>query len=240
MPIDDPITAAEDLIASEERLRSPVTEGIASLLSSLSIAPADRVTGYLDSRRAENRDLLLKAIRIELERIRRIIDSLSVEHQKYMETDFVELVADGLRKAENVRAHDRVERLGKVLGTAAELGNAVPPEETEEMMRIVLDLDEYDIRVMVHVAEAYPPLGYIQHGRPDQRRLIPEMTDGGYVLTERAHSSCLKLQSFGLAAPRESSMGKPAFHSLRKGIRLLQFLGLATEEQIQNHDRPEK
>jgi len=59
MNIDDPIKAAEALIQSEDRQRSPVTEHIAEAIAALEIPGAALVSGYLDRRRAENRKIVI-------------------------------------------------------------------------------------------------------------------------------------------------------------------------------------
>lgn len=114
MNIDDPIKAAETLIQSDESQISPVTGAIANLLGWAGMPGADKVAGFLDRRRAENRDLLLGVLRDELQRLKQCLDRISEEHRRFFQTDFAELVADGLRKAENLRDGERIVRIAKI------------------------------------------------------------------------------------------------------------------------------
>ena len=84
MSIDDPIKAAEALIASDERQRSVVTERIADAVATLGLSGADKVAGFLQARRAENRDLLIKVLRDELQRLIHNFDKLSSTHQSFI------------------------------------------------------------------------------------------------------------------------------------------------------------
>jgi hypothetical protein len=256
MAIDDPINAAESLVSSDERQQSPITALLARALSALpmSIIPqadaalstlptlAAVVASHLESRKIANWEFLLTVVKAELHRLGERVDQLADAHRRFLTTDFVDLLEDGFRKAANIRARDRIERLGHILGTAAKLGPSAPPDETEEMMRIILDLEDNDVRVLWHLAEVSPPSGFTREQLPDPEKLLRAITTGGDILDERALSACLKLQSYGLivqGSESSAALSRPRFRMLRKGIRLIQFLGLATEEQIRNLPRAE-
>src|SRR5947209_2578768 len=115
MAIDDPIQAAKDAIASDERQRSPVTEFAQDLVAVAKCipgirpfaAPAELVLRSLNKRNQENRDYLLGVLEEELKRIRSKLEHLTEEQHKFMEHDYTELVLDGLKRAENIRSKDR-------------------------------------------------------------------------------------------------------------------------------------
>src|SRR5262245_38554 len=135
MNIDDPIKAAEALNASDRRQRSPVTAFIAEIAAAVE-SPLGVIATFLNKRRAENIELLVTVLRDNLQRLTEKVGQLSEEQQCFLQTDFVELVADGLRKAEDIRAKDRIVRIAMILGNVAEAGPFIVLDDAEELMRI--------------------------------------------------------------------------------------------------------
>jgi hypothetical protein len=234
MNIDDPIKAAEALIASDERQASPVAEAIANFLSSIGAPGADKVAGFLDKRRAENRDLLLAVVRDEIQRVKVRFEDLSEEHLRFIQTDFVELVTDGLRKAENIRATARIIRIGKILGSVAEIGPAVAMDESEELMRIAMDLSDLDVAVLREIHRVQGRyLKDNQSGRVNREsaneawRDSPPRVNG--VSEGDIQGCCAMLQSFGLVARVERNDFKLGpneipYALLRRGAVFIEFI----------------
>jgi hypothetical protein len=229
MNVDDPIKAAEALIASDERQQSPVTQIVARAFAAVHVPGADKIVGFLEGRRAENRELLISVLRDELVRMNIRFDALSEQHEHFLRTDLVELVADGLQKAEDIRDKERVVWLGTILSTAVAAGPTLPPDETEEMMRIARDLDSRDVLILRHVVEfSQTDIG----SQIRSERLAPNLMSndpaglmglGQTPLTDDAHAACLKLQSFGLVAAQAGST-ETRFRALERGVRFLQYL----------------
>src|SRR5262245_31959729 len=103
---------------------------------------------FLNKRRAENIELLVTVLRDNLQRLTEKVGQLSEEQQCFLQTDFVELVADGLRKAEDIRAKDRIVRIAMILGNVAEAGPFIVLDDAEELMRIAVNLSDLDVAVL--------------------------------------------------------------------------------------------
>jgi hypothetical protein len=91
-----------------------------------------------------------------IERVQEIgveVQSLSVTHKAFIEGDWVELVLDGVTKAQQARARERVKRLGRILAYAYVRGERKPPELTEELLRVAAGLDEDDVAVLAWLCD---------------------------------------------------------------------------------------
>jgi hypothetical protein len=234
MTIDNPIKAAEAMIASDERQTSRVVEVIADTLATLEIPGAGAITAFLEKRRTENRELLIRVLRDELGKLIENFSKLSEEHRRFIQTDFVELVADGLRKAETIRAQERIIRIAKILGSVAETGIAVSLDDAEEFMRIAMVLSDLDVAVLreIHRAQARL-LEDNQAGRVNREsaneawRDSPPQIKG--VVDGDIQSCCATLQSFGLVARidrNESKLGpnEIPYALLRRGAVFIDFI----------------
>ncbi len=110
----------------------------------------------LTKRRAENLEYLVNVLLEEFKKSNKQLEQLSEEHQRFLQTDYVELVADGLRKAENTRAKERIARIAQILFSVAEIGPAISLDEAEELLRIATNLSDLDVAVLreIHRAQA--------------------------------------------------------------------------------------
>jgi hypothetical protein len=209
MAIDDPLGAAEDLIASDERQRSRITELSQDLVAVAKCipgaqafaVPAELVLHRLNQRSRENRDYLLDVLTEELKRIRGKVEHLS-EDRQFIEHDYMELVLDGLKRAESLRSKDRIARIAKILAHSADAGTTKPADETEEMMRVAMDLTDQDVAVLREIDRAQAKiLEWNRDTAPldpvnDAWRDDPPKVEG--MLPAAMVSACEKLQSFGL------------------------------------------
>jgi len=140
-------------------------------------------------------------LRDELRKLSERFDRLSDEHNRFLQRDYAELVADGLRKAENLRAKERVIRIAAILGRAADDGPSAALDETEEMMRIAMALDDIDVTVLKEFVQTQADILKENNNRAvfnvvnplwKKKRPCPKMHEGELT------SVCGKLESFGL------------------------------------------
>jgi hypothetical protein len=210
MAIDDPLQAAEDLIASDERQQSPVAQLAQDLVAVAKCipgarafaGPAELVLRKLNQRNQGNRDYLLNVLTEELKRIRCKLEHLADEQRQFLEDDYMELVLDGLKKAENVRSKERIARIAKILAHAADAGTTKPANETEEMMRVAMDLTDQDVAVLREIDRAQSkilkwsggmaPMDPVNKCWKEDPPKVEGMSPAAVV------SACEKLQSFGL------------------------------------------
>jgi hypothetical protein len=128
MPIDDPISALQSLNASDESQRSPVSRfakqflGIVKLFAppetEIPIAGSEAAVDWVSRRQDKNREELLAVIAEEVKYRGSQIEELrttSDEHRRFIEEEMPGLVLDGLRRAEQTRAKERIRRLGRIL-----------------------------------------------------------------------------------------------------------------------------
>jgi hypothetical protein len=234
MNIDDPMNAANAQIASDERQRSAVTEIIVDAVAAIEIPGAGAVASFLDKRRAENRDLLVRVIRDELHKLTERVGQLSERHKQFIQTDFAELVTDGLRKAENIRAKERIVRIGMILATAAQEGPRASPDETEELMRVAAALSDLDVAVLREIHQAQREyLKNNQAERVDRETANEAWRDSppqiAGVSDGEIQSCCSKLQSFGLVARIERNDFKLGpneipYALLKRGAVFIEFI----------------
>jgi hypothetical protein len=158
--------------------------------------------------------------------------------------EFPNLVLDGLRKAEQTRAKERVQRLGRILGYAYQEGPRRPLDLAEEMMRITMSLDEQDILVLAWLCDGLrnfysTATGQVDHehtnsfwGTVDQQGythaqgtpITPQNMPNGDVM-----SCCAKLQGFGLVVQVRQNPGKVApstlpYAPLKRGYEFLEYV----------------
>ncbi len=169
MSIDNPIEAAESLIASDERSASPVlrhAKSFASLLKllvpaefpglGLTVNGIDYAAEILDAKARGNRDYLLGVVAQEVKTLGpRLQKSFGDSHRKFLEEEFPGLVLDGLRKAEQTRAKERLDHLGRILVHAAESGRQADGDLIEEFMSAAVALSGIDVVVLEAAVKEY-------------------------------------------------------------------------------------
>src|SRR5688500_4335648 len=100
MPIEDPVSAAKSLVASDERMRSPVVrfaKQFAAVVKLLMAGGLEFATGsvdlaadLLDNRAHENRHYLLEVVADEVERIGPQLNALhetSEAHRRFLQEE---------------------------------------------------------------------------------------------------------------------------------------------------------
>jgi len=243
---DDKLAQAKAQVESDERQRGVGGEFAAELLRLCNSVPvlkdlvgpvADPLRAILETLqrwRLENVRYLVDAITERVQELGIEVRSISENHKKFIETDWVKLVLDGVGKAQQARAKGRVRTLGLVLAHAYREGEKKSADLTEELMRMATGLDGDDIRVLAWLCEGmkdkYNPTtgevdfesanafwGDFEHkqGRFGGQRGTPQGMNVGAV------TCCAKLQSFGLVLQVRQNPGKtfallPYSHSLLK------------------------
>ena len=256
MPIDDKLAQAKNLVDSDERQRS-VGLGIATELLRLfnsvpvlkdAIASASKPLQFLlecvQKWREENTRYLVDVI---IERVQELgveVQSLSLSNKAFIESEWVKLVLDGVAKAQQARAKERVKRFGQILAHAFVQGERKAPELTEELLRVAAGVDEDDIRVLswlcdgmkdkydrvtgqVDFESANDFWGQVDlHGRTRSRGEPPVLA--GLSMGDLM-SCCAKLQAFGLTVQVRQNQSKVApatlpYSPLRRGYEFLAYL----------------
>jgi len=77
------------------------------------------------------------------------------EQKRFIEDEMPGLVLDGLRRAEQTRAKDRIRRLGHILVKAAEVGSQDGADLVEDMMAIATALSDLEVRVLQSAVQEY-------------------------------------------------------------------------------------
>jgi hypothetical protein len=149
-----------------------------------------------------------------------------------------------MRRAEEVRAKERIRRLGRILVHAAQVGPRDGADHAEEMMRVAVDLTERDLAVLRAMQSAHP----LRITGPAQERYMRlnaaaiferiEWRKLGFSEQE-LESTCCKLQSFGLVGRLDAGV-KPygpldgqrsAYELLRKGWDFVEYIRSAAESE---------
>jgi hypothetical protein len=256
MASDDPLEQIEALIASDERQRSPVLPIATSLLKLFNSVPVLRemmgsitqplavVADLLQSWRQANVSLLLDTVADQVKRLNRDVASLSAEHRKFIGEEWVKLVIDGMAKAQQTRAKERIVRMGKALVHAFNEGDKQSPDLTEEILRVAMSLDDDDVRVLAWLCDGMKGKFIASSGRVDHESVNTfwgrigtdgRSPSGGEPATPvgpsigDTMSACAKLQSFGLVVqvhqnPSKVSPATLPFGPLKKGYDFLKYV----------------
>jgi len=225
MPSDDSILAIQALNESDERQRSPIHRFAQSFLeivklfsppgSELTLGGISAVFGWLDKRSSDNLAELVTVLADELRhrgaQIQRLMQETE-EHRKFVADDLPGLVLDALRRAEGVRAKDRIKRLATVLVHAAEVGRRDLADYAEEMLRIATELSEPDVVALREIVEVQARLIRKDLGRVTPRvahdwmpQILASLKGTGFLQGE-IDSICAKLESFGLVTKTERNV----------------------------------
>jgi hypothetical protein len=128
----------------------------------------------------------LRALAIEYER-------LSAGQRKHMETDWIGLLQTAQQKAQATRAAERIRRIAQIL-THSICEPIPPPDETEELMGIAMNLTDEDVVVLLEVYERQKRWERNQASVPN----LFAPTDIQGIEPERALSILGRLTSLGL------------------------------------------
>jgi hypothetical protein len=193
----------------EDLSKSPVGEIVARIVCMLpgaSKVGADLLVKHLDSQNQVRRELLLQVVAdetvknaAELDRLYQTID----EHLKRTKMEvIIDLTLDAVRKAQETRAKDRVERIALILFNGAMIEPTVPDaDELEEMMRIAMNLTDNDVRhlkALVHIQRNLLQ-GHDHISRYDAHESYRNGPWADKIIPE-TDSIFLKLESYGLVS----------------------------------------
>jgi hypothetical protein len=248
MPIDDPISAIQALNESDDRQRSPVHRfakpfleviGLFSPGSELTLRGISAVFDWLDQQARDKLSELVGVLADELKyrgtQIQQLIKE-SEQHRKFVAEDLPPLVLDALRRAEGVRAKDRIKRLARVLVRAAEIGGGQDRADyVEEMLRIATELSEREVVVLREIVEVQAPLIRKDLGRVTPHvahdwmpQIIASLKGPGFLQGE-IDSICAKLESFGLVTKTERNVNlisdnPTPYALLQKGVDFIDYI----------------
>ncbi len=267
MRIDDPLDAAESQIAAEERTDSALAKyapeladiakavpvellptglsGAIPLLRSLTAALGWRVRKREEGRRRYMADTL----KDELRRVRGRLEQLDDEYRRFVQGEFWDLVLDGLQKAERTRSLSRITRIARILANATADRPLKTGDQTEELMRVAMDLDDDDIRVLAEIVRGQRGSLDEASGRVNQEAannywrsgIAEQLTDGKTPAARlgmsdgEIQSHCAKLQAYGLIvqAPRNDMklpLGIIPYSVLRRAVEFVEAIRAAAEQ----------
>lgn len=153
MTITDPLDALQKQFESEDRSSDPVLGCLAKLACEFNLPwPANKAIGsvvaHLNADRIEKIELMLGAIRDELRRHEGALDAMRRGANQPRFEEWFGLVLDGLKKAEQTRAKERVQRIGKILANSLICVTAPNPDDVEEMMRTAMELSDREASLL--------------------------------------------------------------------------------------------
>jgi hypothetical protein len=238
---DSPIDRLKHQFEMEDLAKSPVTEVVAKIVAAVvpgvMKAGAEKFVEHLASQNQERRDLLLEAVANEAKRCAAEVDrlvGLIDEHIKRTRLGtIVELSLDAVRKAQETRAKDRIQRIALILFNGALITPTVADaDEVEEMMRIAMNLTANDVshlRELVRI-QGSQLTGQSHIPRFDAHESFRNGNWGDKIIPE-VDSTFLKLESFGLVSriPPANNQNIMAdiqnrFALLPKGLRFVELI----------------
>lgn len=203
MAIDDQIEALLKQLEADKRERHPMTDvvwllGKAFVSAKLSFFPGvpkvlDKIEAFLKGDARDNQMLLLVLVCKEMQSIQHRLAQVSEEHRDFLAKEFPGLLMNAFKRVEWVRAKTRIQRLANVLRAAIEEGPTRSGDESEEYMRITLEMGDEDILVLAALSDYKPPT--VEAGIKN----ISDFKVAG-IQSENLESVLSKLQSYGLIA----------------------------------------
>jgi hypothetical protein len=230
MKIDDPLDAAESQIAAEERTDSALAKYAPDLADIAEALPVELLPPGLSQafsalktltaglgwsvrkREEDRRRYMADTLRDELRHVRGRLEQLDEEYRQFVHGEFWDLVLDGLQKAERTRSLSRITRIARILANATVDRPLKSSDETEETMRVAMDPDDDDIRVLAELVRGQKKSLDEASGRVNQEAannywrsgIAEQLTDGKNPAARlgmsegEMQSHCAKLQAYGL------------------------------------------
>ncbi|MGA8873816.1 MAG: hypothetical protein WB460_21930 [Candidatus Acidiferrales bacterium] len=208
MVIDDPVRAAKEQIELESLSEPPASRTLLSIASVLPLPrPFNKIPEIVkDKLKAEE----IARIRVMLEAcidetnrqakdIKGLQTSLTEQQAHAREEVIAELVIDASRKAENTRSITRVKRIGRILANAAFETSGSDADQTEEMMRIAIDLTDRDVELLRELVRIEGDTVRM-NGRIERYNAFTRWEQGkwGARIDPELDSVFSKLESYGL------------------------------------------
>jgi hypothetical protein len=264
MAIDDELDAIERIRDFEGITRSPVTNvlfsiGIGTIVPILNgflpaycqlpnaiAATAQGAIKYVYDNHKRKSDIFFAELKARLSKKRERIESgkltLTEKHFEYIKSQFMPLVLEAHRRAQDARSEETLRRLAAIVANSVE--NIPEPDITEEMLRITMELSDLDVAVLGKLTQQQRDVSsFPDDGMPKSVEVTiswnPEAFKG--ICDQNSlHSTCLKVQSYGLVVsmpPVKSSATTlglrairtehPIFAVLKKGFDFVKYLGAA-------------
>jgi hypothetical protein len=241
MPIDDnPIDALNRQFEMEDLSKSPVTEQLLKMASYLPLGPfgkmVDWLKNYIAKQSVERNQMLLETIEVEIKKhaveLNRTNMTIDAAIQRTSPEVMLDLLLDAARRAANVRAEERVKRIGLILFNAVAEPKAADADEVEEMMRVAMELSDRDL---IYLRELIKIEGKLLEGRTHIPRYDAHTAWingfwGDRVIPE-IDSVFSKLESYGLvgriAAPNNMNIMadiQTRYVLLPKGVRFVELI----------------
>jgi hypothetical protein len=229
MPIDDPLDALDAQIENEERPRNQIEKYVREVAGLLPGWFGKALGWTVQRDRSAKQRLMIDTIKEEVRRHEDQIKELgsrSEAAREFMQAEWIPLVVDGIKKAEQTRSEERVRTMGLILSNVL---LAEPPhgDYVEEMMRVATILDNADAEVLRQIVAKQGPLlpasgALDENGANEAWHESPPKIAG--LSDAMITSICAKLESLGLVRavrPREmwyslKTVGTP-FTLLKKG-----------------------
>jgi hypothetical protein len=250
MAIDRPLDQAQTVLANDQRQQSPVApplKKVFSFVSAVSEAIAAFKAGNVheailkasasvksisDVLGDDHAEYLLSTIISELRWLQERFEQLSDKHQDFLNTDWISLFVDADRKARQTRTREKVSRLARILCNAAEADPPPHAEVVEEMLRLAMYVNDFDIAVLREAARVQRQLVENRHEMPSQHEAITSWERGEWrklgLTDDEFDSSSCKLQSLGLLMRLQQPNNKNAlapvsnrYLLLRSGLRFV-------------------
>ena len=202
MAIDDQIEALLKQLEADKRESHPMTDviwllGKAFVSAKLTFFPGvpkvlDKIEAFLKGDARDNQMLLLVLVCKEMQSIHHRLAQVSEEHRDFLAKEFPGLLMNAFKRVEWVRAKTRIQRLANVLRAAIEQGPSRSGDESEEYMRITLELGDEDILVLAALCDYTPTV-------EAEIKNISDFKVAG-IQSDDLESVLSKLQSYGLIA----------------------------------------
>ena len=246
MSIDDEVKAIESIRAAEQRTISTVTASLLSLVKNVgpilncflpegtklpdpvlmtAIGGIEFLEKVREKRSDDYSSSLVDALRRKVERIESGEFKLTAGHIEYIKTELMPLIIAGHDRAQQINSEDKIKRLAKIPANSLEV--MAPADDVEEMMRIVADVDAFDVVVLKELHKMRFAGDRYEGPGPGHGVNPTYFERAGMVQSvDVAQSSCLKLQSFGLVVAQNAG-----FKCLLKGKCFLEFTGVIPTEQ---------
>ena len=116
----------------------------------MAISPevSDLFTECQESLESERSGYLLRCVIDDLKYLQGEVHKLTQTQEEYLSTDWVALLFDADKKARATRAKSRIERIAKILCSSIRIEPTPLADQTEEMMRIAMEMADQDVFVL--------------------------------------------------------------------------------------------
>ncbi|MBZ5695007.1 MAG: hypothetical protein LAN36_06570 [Acidobacteriia bacterium] len=229
MAIDDPISAVETHLEIEALASDPVVARLAAFAEALGLpwpfgSAAEKIIGRVAADRLEKIELTLEVVKDEVRRHEKELQVIRKDPQRLPE--WLTLLQDGLKKAEQTRAKSRVTRIGRILAKSLTLVPKPEADDVEEMMRTATQLSDYEVQLLNELVRIHGDTVRVQ-GRISHYDAYQRWPQGFWADSHdpARESAFAKLESFGLVSRLQQPNNQNVFADppsryalLRKGL----------------------